>query len=178
MSAMRASTFWPMISSTLSDALDGAPAETFDFFDLLFSADRPVHSATQVAVQFGVHDRTLASRFRRAGVPSPKRYIQTALLVRLAMRLEDPGCSIAEAARALHYSSPQHVSRHLMNTMQLSGAMFRAMYTGETAFAYFMAQLVLPYQEQLRTATLIAHWTATAKQAAQIRRRSTLAAAA
>ena len=178
MSAMRTSAAWPMISSTLSDALDGAPAETFDFFDLLFSADRPVHSATRVAAQFGVHVKTLNGRFARAGVPTPKRYIQSALLVRLAMHLDDPACSIAEAARALHYSSPQHVSRHLLTTMQLSGAMFRAMYTGETMFAHFMATLVLPYQERLRTETLIAHWSATAKQAARLRRRSALAVAA
>ena len=53
------------------------------------------------------------SRFLRAALPSPKRYLAATRLLYAAALLEIPGFSVADAAYRLEYSSPQSFGRHV-----------------------------------------------------------------
>jgi AraC-like DNA-binding protein len=98
----------------------------------------------------GVLPTTLMSRFVRHGIPTPKRYLASARMVRAAHLLENPGCSITQAAFLMEYSSPQSFSRHLSGTLHIGAAEFRRRHTGESMLEMMRDQLVLPYLTQLR----------------------------
>jgi AraC-like DNA-binding protein len=136
--------------NTLRQDLDGASAASVRFFDTLFTVPRTMTTVQQLARHIGVVPTTLMSRFLRHGVPTPKRYLAAARLVRAAHLLENPGYSITQVAFLMEYSSPQSFSRHVTGILQVGAAEFRRRYTGETMLQAMRSSLVLPYLEQLR----------------------------
>jgi AraC-like DNA-binding protein len=94
---------------------------------------------------------TLMSRFYRAKLPTPKRYLALARLIRAAKLFENPGLSIASVANYLNYSSPQSFGRHIRTVMKMPPVRFREQYDGAGMLLYFREQLVLPYLSILRT---------------------------
>ncbi|GAB1343254.1 helix-turn-helix transcriptional regulator [Gemmatimonas sp.] len=136
--------------STLRQDLDGASASSVRFFDTLFTVPRSMTTVQQLARHIGVVPTTLMSRFLRHGVPTPKRYLAAARLVRAAHLLENPGFSITQVAFLMEYSSPQSFSRHVTGILQVGAAEFRRRYTGESMLQAMRSSLVLPYLEQLR----------------------------
>jgi hypothetical protein len=90
------------------------------------------------------------SRFFRAGLPAPKRYLAFARLVRAARLFENPGLSIANVANHLDYSSPQSFGRHVRTLMSITALEFRRRYDGEGMLHHFREQLVLPHMITLR----------------------------
>jgi AraC-like DNA-binding protein len=131
--------------------LRGAPEDCARFFDALFSSPPSVSTVRQLARRLGVLPSTLMSRFFRAGLPAPKRYLAVARLVRAARLFENPGLSVAQVAVQLEYSSPQSFSRHVQTLMQCTATSFRRQHTGETMLEHMCDTLIKPYRNVLRT---------------------------
>lgn len=129
--------------------LDGATADCLNFFDHLFLAPRSLTTVRQLARRLGVVPTTFMSRFFRAAIPAPKKYLASARLVRAARLLENPGHSITQVAFLLEYSSPQSFSRHVQHTLQCGAAQFRNRYGGEAMLNHMRQQLILPFHQQL-----------------------------
>jgi AraC-like DNA-binding protein len=85
------------------------------------------------------------SRFFRAKLPAPKRYLAMARLVRAAQLFENPGLSVANVANRLDYSSPQSFGRHVRGLIRLTAVEFRQQFDGEGMLHQFRSELVLPY---------------------------------
>ena len=135
----------------LSSDLEGAPADCWRFFELLFSNSPQIHNVRQMAKQMNILPSTLMSRFFRAYLPPPKRYLSLARLIRAAKLFENPGLSIASVANYLNYSSPQSFGRHVRTVMKMSPVVFRETYDGVGMLQYFRSELILPYGEILRS---------------------------
>jgi AraC-like DNA-binding protein len=135
----------------LSSDLTGASPDCWKFFELLFSNSPQIHNVRQLARQLNILPSTLMSRFFRAELPAPKRYLALARLIRAAKLFENPGLSVASVANYLNYSSPQSFGRHVRTVMKMSPVLFRETYDGTGMLQYFRSELVLPYADTLRT---------------------------
>lgn len=131
--------------------LAGAAPDCWKFFEVLFTYRPYVASVRQMGRHLNVVPGTLMSRFYRAQLPSPKRYIDVGRLVRAARLLENAGLSVTTVARQLDYSSPQAFSRHVRCLLGISPVRFREMYDGETMLQRFREELILPHVSTLRS---------------------------
>ena len=136
--------------------LAGASRDCWRFFELLFSASPRVLVVRDLATQLGVLPSTLLSRFFRAKLPAPKRYLSLARLIRAASLFENTGFSVANVANHLEYSSPQSFGRHVRTVMQMSPVQFRRQFDSEKMTMFFREELVLPYRGLLRTFSPVA----------------------
>ena len=134
----------------LSEDLADASRDCWRFFEALFLSPPGVCTVRRLALALEVLPSTLMSRFFRAQLPAPKRYLAMARLVRAAHLFENQGFSIANVSNHLEYSSPQSFGRHVRITLQLSAAEFRARYDGLGMLDRFRRELVLPYLFDLR----------------------------
>jgi AraC-like DNA-binding protein len=134
----------------LSLDLIGVPDDCWRFFEAVFRS--PIECATvrSLAVRLEVLPSTLMSRFFRARLPAPKRYLAYARLIHAARAFENPGLSIANVANHLEYSSPQSFGRHVRTLFGVSALEFRARYDGEGMLQRFREELVLPFAGILR----------------------------
>lgn len=130
--------------------LAGAPDDCWRFFQVLFTCSPAVGSVQQLARHLDVLPSTLMSRFFRAHVPAPKRYLAMARLVRAARLFENTGFSIANVANHLQYSSPQSFGRHVRTVLGMTAGEFRHRYDGAAMFERFRDELILPYLARLR----------------------------
>jgi AraC-like DNA-binding protein len=137
----------------LSTDLVGAHPDCWRFFEVLFGPANGIGTIRSLSRHLGVIPSTLMSRFFRAHLPAPKRYLATARLVRAAQLFENPGLSIANVANRLDYSSPQSFGRHVRGLIQLTAVEFRQRYDGEGMLQRFRADLILPYLTTLRAFT-------------------------
>jgi AraC-like DNA-binding protein len=92
---------------------------------------------------------TLMSRFFRAGLPAPKRYLAWARLVRAARLLENPGLSIADASNQLEYSSAQSFGRHVKTMLGVTAGQFRRVHDGQAMLHRFRDELLRPHRDKL-----------------------------
>jgi AraC-like DNA-binding protein len=136
--------------SELAMDLSGVSEDCWRFFEALFVVPPRVSTVRQLAQALEVLPSTLMSRFFRARLPTPKRYLATARLVRAARLFENPGFSVANVANHLDYSSPQSFGRHVRNLMNLTAVEFRDRYDGEGMLQHFRTTLVLPNVRVLR----------------------------
>lgn len=136
---------------TLRNDLATARSSSVRFFDTLFTVPRSMTTVQQLARYIGVVPTTLMSRFYRAGIPAPKKYLAAARLVRAAHLLENPGSSITQVSFLMEYSSPQSFSRHVSGILHMGAAEFRRRYSGEQMLEHMRQSLVLPYRQQLQT---------------------------
>jgi AraC-like DNA-binding protein len=134
----------------LSADLTGASPDCWRFFELLFSYAPQVHTIRQLSRHLNILPSTLMSRFFRAKLPPPKRYLSQARLIRAAKLFENPGLSVASVANYLDYSSPQSFGRHVRTIMGLSPVVFRQNYDGAGMLQHFRRELVTPYAAILR----------------------------
>lgn len=130
--------------------LAGAPEDCWRFFHAIFTCSPRVGNVRELAHQLGVLPSTLMSRFFRAKVPAPKRYLAMARLVRAARLLENDGFSIANVSNHLEYSSPQSFGRHVRTLLGMTAGELRHQYDGAQMFEHFRAELVLPWLSELR----------------------------
>lgn len=130
--------------------LAGVPDDCWAFFQTLFTCSPRMGSVRELSRELGVLPSTLMSRFFRADLPAPKRYLATARLVRAARLFENSGFSIANVSNHLEYSSPQSFGRHVRTQLGITAGEFRHLYDGAGMFARFREELVLPYLEALR----------------------------
>ena len=137
----------------LAHDLTGAPEDCWRFFEALFSCPTRVTTVRALARRLEVVPSTLMSRFFRAHLPPPKRYLALARLVRAAQLFENPGLSVASVANYLDYSSPQSFGRHVRGMLQMTGVEFRQRYDGDGMLQRFRDEVVLPYLAILRAFT-------------------------
>ena len=119
------------------------------FLTALFSPDAT--TARGIAVELGLLPSTLASRFLRAGLPSPKQYLALAKLLRAAYLGEAPGIPIRAIAERLQVSSAQSYGRMVRHMTGMTALEFRRAVNGAAALERFTAALVLPYRDILRS---------------------------
>jgi AraC-like DNA-binding protein len=131
--------------------LGEATPECLRFFEALFAASDRVGTIRELALRAGVLPSTLMSRFFRAGLPAPKRYLAFARLLRAARFFEDQGHSIADVANALEYSSPQSFGRHVRTLLGLTAGEFRTQYGSARMLERLLDELVRPHVQRLRT---------------------------
>lgn len=124
--------------------------DTWQFFEALFAASARNDTVQALALRMQVLPSTLMSRFFRAKLPAPKRYLAYARLVRAARLFEDHGHAIADVANALEFSSPQSFGRHVQTYLQLSAGEFRRTVSSAQMLERFMDELVRPHKERLR----------------------------
>ncbi len=134
----------------LARDLEGASSDCWRFFEALFLSPPSVCTVRRLARDLGVLPSTLMSRFFRAGLPAPKRYLSMARLVRAAHLFENAGFSVANVANHLEYSSPQSFGRHVRTLLRLTAVEFRDRYDGAGMVERFRQELVLPNLERLR----------------------------
>jgi AraC-like DNA-binding protein len=131
--------------------LAGASPDCWKFFELLFTHKPYIANVRQMGRYLNVVPGTLMSRFYRANLPSPKRYIDVGRLVRAARLLENEGLSVTSVARKLDYSSPQAFSRHVRCVLGMSPVRFRESYDGEKMLRRFREELIIPHMTTLRS---------------------------
>lgn len=138
--------------AALASDLPDAHEECRRFFETVF---RPGAIATVrvLARALGILPSTMMSRFFRARLPAPKRYLSMARLVRAARLLENAGLSVANVANHLDYSSPQSFGRHVRTILGLTAVEFRQRYDGEGMLRRFREDLVIPHAPVLRRFT-------------------------
>jgi AraC-like DNA-binding protein len=136
--------------SQLAVDLSGASSDCWRFFEALFTAPPQVATVRAFSQYLTVLPSTLMSRFFRAGLPAPKRYLAMARLVRAARLFENPGFSVANIANHLDYSSPQSFGRHIRGVLGITAVQFRRQYDGAAMLLHFRESLVLPYLDGLR----------------------------
>jgi AraC-like DNA-binding protein len=139
------------ILTQLAIDLAGAPDDCWRFFETLFTCSPRIGNVRALACQLDVLPSTMMSRFFRAGVPAPKRYLALARLVRAARLFENSGFSVANVANHLDYSSPQSFGRHVRSLLRMTAGDFRERYDGAGMFERFRGELVLPYLTALRS---------------------------
>ena len=129
----------------------GISADCWRFFELLFDPSPKIATVRQLARRLDVVPSTLMSRFFRANLPAPKKYLALSRLIRAARLFENPGLSVASVANHLDYSSPQSFGRHVRTMMKMSPVTFRSRFDGQGMVQYFRTQLILPHVATLRT---------------------------
>jgi len=148
----RADDMQRLALAALATDLPDAHDECRRFFETLF---RPGSIATVrvLARALGILPSTMMSRFFRARLPAPKRYLAMARLVRAARLLENAGLSVANVSNHLDYSSPQSFGRHVRTMLGLTAVEFRQRYDGEGMLRRFREDLVIPHVAVLRRFT-------------------------
>lgn len=131
--------------SQISLDLPGVSRDCWRFFELLFDSSPRISTVRQLARHLNILPSTLMSRFFRAKLPPPKRYLCLARLIRAARLFENPGLSVARVANHLDYSSPQSFGRHVRTVMKISPVRFRSIYDGQGMLQFFRTELILPY---------------------------------
>ena len=131
--------------------LPGVSEDCWRFIELLFESPPKVSTVRQLARHLNILPSTLMSRFFRAKLPAPKRYLSLARLIRAARLFENPGLSVARVANHLDYSSPQSFGRHVRTVMKMSPVKFRSTYDGQGMLQLFRTDLILPYADVLCT---------------------------
>ena len=135
----------------LSIDLTGAHSDCRLFFEMLFNfAERYWDNSFLWHVLSVSIPSTLMSRFFRAKLPAPKRYLAMTRLIRAAQLFENPGLSVANVANRLDYSSPQSFGRHVRGLIHLTAVEFRQKYDGEGMVQRFREDLIIPYLPRLR----------------------------
>ena len=105
--------------------LAGVSHDCWRFFEALFLVPAHVSTVRALARRLDVLPSTLMSRFFRAHLPAPKRYLAMARLVRAARLFENPGFSVANVANHLDYSSPQSFGRHVRMVLDMTALQMR-----------------------------------------------------
>jgi len=137
--------------SHLAVDLSGSREDAWRFFETLFAPGPTMTTVRALAKRLDVLPSTLMSRFFRARLPAPKRYLSASRLVRAARLLENEGLSVANVADHLDYSSPQSFGRHVRAQLGLTASEFRRRFDGEGMLHRFREELVLPHLFRLRT---------------------------
>jgi AraC-like DNA-binding protein len=150
LAAERSSDLQRTALGQLSSDLSGVSADCWHFFELLFSHTPQIHTVRQLSRQMHVLPSTLMSRFFRAHLPPPKKYLSLARLIRAAKLFENPGLSVASVANHLDYSSPQSFGRHVRAIMRMSPVDFRERFDGNGMFQHFRTEMIIPYLGILR----------------------------
>lgn len=132
-------------------ALGEATPEVRTFFEVLTRLAPTVTTVRAFAERFRVRPSTLMSRFFRAKLPSPKRYLAGARIMYAAALFEEQGFTIADVAYRLDYSSPQSFGRHLRAVLGLTATTFRRRYGFADCIEKYCERLIIPFRATFHT---------------------------
>ena len=127
-----------------------APSCRF-FFETLIRLAPGVTTVRALCRRYRLAPSTFMSRFLRAGLPSPKRYLAWTRLLHAAAHLEQRGLSIADVAHRLEYSSPQSFGRNVRALLGCTGGEFRRRYPYERVEREYLNGFVVPYRAVFTT---------------------------
>lgn len=140
----------------IREELAPMPDDIWAFFEALFAASERSGTVQALSLRLQILPSTLMSRFFRAKLPAPKRYLAYARLLRAARLFEDAGHSVSDVANALEFSSPQSFSRHVHSLLGVSASEFRRQYTEAKMLERFLEELVRPHRAALREVRALA----------------------
>jgi len=132
-------------------ALGHASPEAERFFELMIMLAPFTPTVRLLARRIKVSPSTFMSRFMRAGLPSPKRYLSTIRLVYTSALFETPGLSISDVAYRLTYSSPQSLGRHVRAAVGMTAGEFRTRCRFDATLQDFTGRFILPFRAAFRT---------------------------
>ena len=139
-----------LATAMVANDLGNAPEDCRQFFHALFLSPARICTVRMLSRMLNVLPSTLMSRFFRARLPAPKRYLAIARLARAASLFENAGLSVANVSNQLDYSSPQSFGRHIRTLLRLTAVEFREQYDGEGMLERFRAELIVPYLSVLQ----------------------------
>jgi len=139
------------ILDRLAPAIGPDAASAVRFFALLARLAPSTPTVRCLTRRLRVRGSTFMSRFFRAGLPSPKRYLAAMRLNYAAALFESPGLSVADVAYRLEYSSPQSFGRHLRTGIGLTASEFRRRCPFDLLIRDYADRLLVPYRASLRT---------------------------
>ncbi len=131
--------------------LEHATTDCEIFFQTMIRLAPGVGTVRALTRHFGIRPSTFMSRFFRARLPSPKRYLAATRILYAAALFEVRGLSIADIAYRLEYSSPQSFGRHLRSVVGLSASVYREKYTLAKALDEYCDRLIVPCRPAFRT---------------------------
>lgn len=137
----------------LATHLVGCHDDAWRFFRAVLEPEKRYRTVGALALDLGVSRSSLLSRFVRAGLPSPKRYLAYAGFVRIVEGLQEPRASLTTVAYALEYSSPQSMGRSIRRTLGMTGEELRDQLTPESIVTLFCDRLILPFLESWKSFT-------------------------
>ncbi len=130
----------------------GAPTQGCSrVFEVLIRLAPGLTNARALTQLFDVRPSTFMSRFFRARLPSPKRYLAAVRLVYASALLEVPGLSISDVAYRLEYSSPQSFGRHLRTMLGTTASEYRRRFPFTVALDDFVQRLIVPFRATFHT---------------------------
>jgi AraC-like DNA-binding protein len=137
------------ILGPVMDELAMAPPDARLLFQVMIRLAPDTPTIRQLVSHLPVQPTTLISRFQRAGLPSPKRYLVSVRLLYVALLLERPGLSIADVVCRMEYSSPQSFGRHVRSCLGVTGSEFRRRLPFALALSRFIDVMITPYRDVL-----------------------------
>jgi AraC-like DNA-binding protein len=144
----------PTAARVLARVMPGLGDPTPDcrhFFEVMIRVAPSTPSVRSLTRMLRVPPSTFMSRFFRAGLISPKRYLAATRLVYAAALFETSGFSIGDVAYRLEYSSPQSLGRHLRAVTGLTANEFRRRYPFANALDDYVTRLIIPFRSSFRT---------------------------
>lgn len=132
-------------------ALGPVTPGTVRFFETMVVVAPFTGTVRALTSELRVTGSTFMSRFFRAGLPSPKRYLSGLRLVHAAALFEIPGLSISDVAYRLEYSSPQSFGRHVRADAGVTAGEFRRRFSFDRMLDDFVDRLITPFRARLRT---------------------------
>ncbi len=139
------------IMNELGPFIEAATQEMQQFFRTIIRGAPQMRTARTLGRVLRIGTSTLASRFFRAGLPGPKRFLASTRLLYAAAFLESPSASIADVANAMDYSSPQGFNRHVQTMWGVTAGEFRRTYSFVAAVETYKSRLIIPYESTLRS---------------------------
>lgn len=138
-----------IVTQQLLSAVGNATEEVKEFLATLVRIAPETGFVCTFARGIGIEPSTLMSRFYRARLPAPKKYLSMTRLLYAAWFLEEPRVSVAAAADVLRYSSPQSFGRHVRTTLGLTAAEFRREMPLRVTLDHYRSRLIDPYLDTL-----------------------------
>ncbi len=132
-----------LVSMDLAGVSQGAR----NFFEVLFAVAPRTGTIRSLADGLQVMPSTLMSRFFRATLPPPRKYLSYARLVFAARLLENPGLSVSLVSLRLGYSSAQSFGRHVRILLGLRASEFRSRYDADGMLQRFRDELILQHRD-------------------------------
>lgn len=132
-------------------ALSGASSDVRQFFEITVRVAADTPTVRRLADHLHVGSSTFMSRFFRADLPSPKRYLAAIRLLHAAALFETPGMSIADVSYRLEYSSPQSFGRHVRAVVGMTAGEFRRRCTFDAAVQDFIRRMIVPFRAVFRS---------------------------
>lgn len=135
----------------MREPLERASDEMRHFMLRLVALAPSTATVKRLARAAGVLQTSLNSRFLRAHLPSPKRYLASVRLLFAAAMFEEPDTSISDVSHRLNYSSPQTFGRHVREVLGMTGSEFRLGCSFTDLAAHFNLRFLERHAHTLRS---------------------------